>query len=175
MPKFPAYPKIIVNNSSGLGTFLNATAAASATFPSANRAYYLPFIVNSPVTITDISVYIGATNGSPGPSNIDVGIYDFSGTKLVSSGAQDTTAWTINTLRTVGITDTVLGRGRFYAAIAADNTTLALFRNSFGGSSAPISGQLMQATAYPLPATATFAASTAYSPVMTLHTGGATI
>jgi hypothetical protein len=129
---------------------------ASTAWFGANGALYIPFKVEVPVTVTAIGVPVGATASG----NIDVGIYTFDGVQLVSSGS--TAQATAATLQTFNITDTQLGPGVFYFGIAMNNTTGTILRISPNTTRrAQEIGILQQGTAFPLPATATFATSTA--------------
>ena len=127
-------------------------APASSTFPSANAAYFFPFRIWTPITVRKLFAHNGATASG----NIDVGIYDAQGRKLVSAGS--TAQAGTNALQEFDVTDTVIGPGLFYLAVAMDNTTGTLFRSTFGGSvNSKVMGEAQQASAFPLPATATFA------------------
>lgn len=138
----------------------------SAAYISANRAIYIPFSVSSPILV----VKLWSFNGATASGNIDVGIYDTAGTKIISSGS--TVQAGTNTLQEFDIADTMLGPGNFYLAVAMDNTTGTLFRNSGGSTSLQSAvGMAQQATAFPLPATATFAATgSTYVPMVGLTT-----
>lgn len=134
-------------------------AGASAVWPAANRAIYVPFYLVERMTATKMFV----SNGAAVSGNIDLGIYNAAGTRLVSSGstAQSGTA----TAQVVDITDTVLEPGTYYMALAIDNTTATTLRN--GGAAILLKGMAFaqQASAFPLPATATLAAvASAYTP-----------
>src|SRR5574343_386960 len=62
---------------------VQASALASATWSSANRALYSPFRLGCTINVTDMFV----ANGSTASGNLDLGIYDERGTRLVSSGS----------------------------------------------------------------------------------------
>ena len=80
-----------------------------------NDAFYMPIDVMGDMTITKISLYIQTSSG-----NIDVGLYNSSGTKLVSSGS---TSRPGTGVRTITVASTDISAGQHYLAIAADNTT----------------------------------------------------
>ena len=112
------HPWSLESLGAGLMTDMKSiTSAASATYVAANRAHYIPFVVSEPITVVQLFAYNGATASG----NIDMGIYDAKGTKLVSIGS--TAQAGTNALQTFDITDTVLGSGRFYLAVAMDNAT----------------------------------------------------
>ena len=140
----------------------NATAAASsATFPASNRAILYPFDITEDITVTQLWSYNGATASG----NIDVGIYDSAFGRVVSSG---TTAQSgTNSLQVFNITDTPLTAGQYYMAVAMDNTTGTLFRQSFAANHMRAAGCFQMASAFVLPSTITPAAvATAHLPMV---------
>ena len=157
----------------GIGEVPFVTAAASSAVAAANRAYYQPLIIQSPVVVTHISLYVGAAVAG----NVDVGIYSFDGRKIVSSGAVDTSGYTINTINTISVIPNRLGPGRYYCAVSGSSGTFTLFRISSGSTDIHnFIGEFIQASAHPLPAAATFATATVQnSQLMYVHTSGATI
>jgi len=160
----PYSPESLGSNLVGTGTAM--TGAASATYPAANRALYIPVTLAVPTLVVKLASYNGATVSG----NIDVGIYDRVGTRLVSAGSTaqaGASAW-----QEFDITDTLLGPGCFFLAVAMDNTTGTLFR-VLGGQARYLTahGMAQQATAFPLPATATFAAPAVAVVPMIMLTG----
>ncbi len=136
----------------GLGS--NA-AGTSGAWPAANLALFMPFVVTRPVVIENLAV----VNGSTASGNIDMGLYAADGTRLVSVGS--TAQAGTSAAQVFDITDTLLGVGRYYLALALDNATgtvqRAVASNAVIGRFA---GMLEQTSAFPLPATASFAAYT---------------
>lgn len=125
-------------------------AIASATYPSANLAIFYPVRVTRAFTVAQLFVLNGATVSG----NIDVGIYDSAGTRLVSSGS--TAQSGTNAVQAFNIADTLLAAGWYYLAVAMDNITGTLQRNTAGSFVMTASlGIGQQASAFPLPATAT--------------------
>lgn len=129
------------------------SAAASAVWPSANRALFIPVVVPCRVTVFQLGWYNGATASG----NVDAGIYDLAGNRLVSTGSIAQAG--VSALQLVDTTDTVLPPGNYFLALAMDNITGTIF------SSGPGSQHLLracgvqeQATAFALPSTATFSA-----------------
>ncbi len=118
--------------------------------PGANVTHYYPVFAPHQIVVQKIALPISAT-----PGNFDVGLYDASGNRLVSSGS---TAMTTG-LTEVDITDTVIGPGRYYLAVAADTATSWLLRYTMTAAQAPALG-LARESVFPLPATATFSAWT---------------
>lgn len=126
---------------------------ASTAYPASNAAIYIPFTVSELITVRKLFSY----NGAAASGNIDVGIYDAAGTRLASTGS--TAQSGTNTLQVFDITDFVLVPGKYYLAVAMDNTTGTLFAHTAGiaGHHYASGGVMQEASAFPLPATATFA------------------
>lgn len=140
---------------------LAVASLASAAWPSANLALYMPFSVSRPT----LFVKLFCINGATATGNVDMGIYDWAGTRLVSIGstAQSGTAAT----QEFNITDTLIGPGRFYLAIAMDGTSGTLYRLQSTLQANREGGWLQEASAFPLPANATFASNTTnYQPAI---------
>lgn len=140
----------------GFGAATAGTGAsyASAVWPSGSLAIFYPFFCTDPVTIK--TMYLA--NGAAVSGNVDLGIYTAAGTRLVSSGS--TAQAGTNAPQLVDITDTVLPVfTELFMALAIDNTTGTTLRIAPGtvGSGRSI-GLYQMAAAFPLPATATFAA-----------------
>ena len=125
---------------------------ASATWPLTNKAFYVPFVVTESITVKRLWVH----NGTVVSGNIDVGIYEEDGTKLVSSGS--TAQAGISQRQVFDIADTVLAPGRYYFGAAMDNTTGTVWR--FSTLTGSMMGVWEEDSAFPLPASATFAATT---------------
>jgi hypothetical protein len=120
-----------------------------ATWPTANMAIYVPILVPSRVVV----VKLWFASGSTGTGNVDMGLYDASGNAVVSATAA--AKITSANEQIFDVTDTPVGPGRYYVALSASNNT-----DTFTGclAAAPIAaglGLLTEASAYPLPATAT--------------------
>lgn len=139
---------------------------STGAWPTANKAIYLPFSLKYPTLIK----LMFSVNGSSAANTRDLGIYSEDGTRIVSIGS--TAGSGTNNIQTYDITDTLIGPGRFYMAIASSNVTSQFFRAA--GSSLPrlqALGIYEQTTAFPLPATATFASlSSLYIPLIGLST-----
>lgn len=138
---------------------------ALTAWPAANLAIYIPFYVQTPVTVYQIAWDNGATLGG----NVDVGIYNYALTRLVSSGSTAQSGTSVP--QVANITDTLLAPGTYFMAMAADSNT-ATYRNSAGGQTryCRVLGISEQSTAFPLPTTATFAAfaTALYVPLIVL-------
>lgn len=135
--------------------FMASTAVTSAAWPSANEAVYIPITVERFTVVAQI----WWLNGGTASGNVDCGLYTEEGTLLTSSGSTAQTGTSV--LQAVNVTDLTIGPGLYYIALVLDNTT-----GTVGSQSAAtvelnrMNGVLQQATAFPLPATATFAANT---------------
>jgi hypothetical protein len=131
----------------------------SNTWPTANKAIYIPFPVRFPITVVKLFV----ENGTTVSGNIDVGIYDRGGARLVSSGS--TAQSGTSAIQSFDITDTTLNPGLYYLAVAMDNTTAHLLRWGTSSAIPRAMGVMEQTSAFALPSTATFAAlSSSYIP-----------
>jgi hypothetical protein len=134
---------------------------AGQVWPSANLAIYIPFRLAAPYTFNSFSVPLGTASG-----NYDLGVYTEDGTKLISTGSQVA----VSNMNTVSVTSTRLPAGLYYLAMSADNVLIAPFALNSMANAALLRaiGVVQQATAFPLPATATFAA---YAQVMVPYIG----
>lgn len=156
-PLIGASGEIIISPYSelALGTEYAAIATvapASVALGTINLSKFYPFAVPEPMLIRKVWWYNGGTvNG-----NTDVGIFDDSGTRIISSGA--VAQATINVLQEFDITDTYIGRGRFYMGISTSSATATYFSNVVPLQLAKAIGWAQMASAHPLPATVTFAA-----------------
>lgn len=132
------------------GVALGAPVGSNSV--TAGRALILPLNLPEPVVIQKV-FWITGDAGS-GSALIDIGVYDETYNLIVSAGGVALGA-TATTLFDSTITTTRLGRGQYYIAIVVD-TAGTFLTNSLGVSAAMrASGQMMQASAYPLPATLT--------------------
>ena len=157
----------ITLNSSGLeGTGIDLAAWGSSAnqitsggWPSANLAIYVPVAVYQPFIALKMLIQNGTTiNG-----NVDAGIYDDQGDRLVSIGS--TAHAGSSSIQSFDITDTTLEPGIYYLACAFDGNTATINHDIAGILVGGSAGVLQQASALPLPATATFAAiASAYVP-----------
>lgn len=130
-----------------------AVTPASSTWPVANLAVFIPFALRTPYLVKRL----WWANGATANGNVDCGIYSAGGTLLTSTGstAQSGTA----VVQSVALgTPLLLSPGAYYMALASSSTT-ATFIQATNGSiqSEQMCGLAQQASALPLPATATFA------------------
>lgn len=144
----------LINTFGGdLSTSIKVTPAAT-TFPVANDAIFVPFYLHQATLIKRLF----CSNGTVVSGNVDVGIYTEDGALIVSSGSVAHAG--TSDLQFFDVTDIVLGPGRYYMAIAMDNTTGTIFRANLSVSQQRSLGMAKQASAFPLPASATLAVVT---------------
>lgn len=124
-------------------------AFASLAWPAANRACYTPFVLHNPTVARQLFVANGATVSG----NIDVGIYDYGLNLIVSAGS--TAQAGTSTIQLFDIADTALPAGVYYLAVALNNGTGTTLRSAIATNAARIIGIFQQATAFPLPSSAT--------------------
>jgi len=144
------------------------SARANAAWPTANKAIFVPFRLNELMRISNLSVI----NGGTVSGNIDGGIYTEDGVRIASSGSVVQTG--ANSTQNLSIAAFNLPPGNYYLGTAMDNTTGTLGRFAAANvSSLRAIGIKEQASAFPLPSTATFAQITAdYVPTFFLSTSG---
>jgi hypothetical protein len=104
---------------------------------------------------------------SPVSGNVDLGIYDAGGERLVSSGSVPMSA---SAAVIVDIADTKLGRGRYFIAVAISNTSNVIGNTGSTDVHARLLGMRQMDSAFPLPATATFSSvSQAVVPAVSVY------
>lgn len=156
-PDAPVISSTLSLQAVGFGLLQLAVASSGlAAYPTANKAFYVPFTLYRPYLVK----LLWCMNGATASGNVDVGIYSLDGTRIVSSGS--TAQSGTSTIQTFDITDTLIGPGFFYMAIALDGTTGTLGRAAPANAGVTRSlGVLEQTSAFALPSSATFALSTA--------------
>lgn len=95
-----------------------STFAAATAWPANNRAIYFPVVVHEPCTAYQMAIEVTTQAG-----NLDIGIYDELGNRLVHSGS---TAVAAAGVQVVNITDTALTPGVYFLAICIDTTGAAI-------------------------------------------------
>jgi hypothetical protein len=160
-------PSVAITPFSRESSWIYAAGLASAAYSAANRAFYFPFYVTTPVRVLRGFWANGATVGT---DSVDVGVYtsDTNGaplTRLVSGGG--TLSAGASACQFVNLTDTTLGApGLYFLAIAMNGVTDTLQRSVSIPATAARSRAFMQETAYVLPSTATpVVTSVAYVPL----------
>lgn len=148
------WPALLSDYRSGFSTahlLPDMASVSDQVWPSSNLALFFPFRIATPQIAYKLIVGAGIT----ATGNLDAGIYDRNGNRLVSIGA---TAKGSSTEQVLDITDTTLGRGLYYLALAGDNGTSNFVQATASVQKLRLLGVLQMASAYVLPASATFAA-----------------
>ena len=94
---------------------MNATSAGA--WPAANLAVYVPIRVAVRVVVRQLWLASEAT----GTGNVDVGLYNQAGTRLVSAGSTAKIAATNEQI--FNVTDTTTGPGLYFWALSCSNST----------------------------------------------------
>jgi hypothetical protein len=125
---------------------------------TANRAVYMPVLVENPITVTDMGFLVNTQSG-----NVDAGIYSWNGAKIVTTGS---IAMGAAGFQNLALVDTLLTPGWYFIAFAASSATANVATSIATVPVGRICGFQEQALgALPLPATATFATyATALAP-----------
>lgn len=139
-------PPVLIHSWSELalgGSMISAASVgqASAAWPAAGLVIYVPVTLTEPVLVTKVFWAFGVPAG-----NVDAGVFDEAGNVLLSAGTT-AVAGTNNTAQAVDVTDTVIGRGRYYLGMAADTvTTLTIARGALAAGIYQSFGLLEQAS-----------------------------
>lgn len=96
---------------------MGSASMASAAYPAANLALYVPFTLEVPVTVYETWVMTGTLTTSNGT---EIGVYDTSGNRLFTTAT--TVAVASDFVNSSGMTDYVLDRGTYYLAFGCDGT-----------------------------------------------------
>lgn len=153
---------IISGESVGLPTsVLGGATPASAVWPSANLAIFVPFALRVPYLVKTL----WWANGAAVAGNVDCGIYTDGGALLTSAGS--TAQAGTNVIQSVALaTPVLLEPMSGYIALSASSTSAAFFRYATNARQGPLMGFAQQASAVPLPASFTLASySNAYVPL----------
>jgi hypothetical protein len=138
------------------GPFAPQNQSAATAWGTANRALYIPIDIPRRVVIRKLA-YSSSTTGA---GNIDIGLYDASGTLLVSSGS--TAKSTSSDDVAVDVTDTTVGPGLHYIALNNSTTADTFLAMAYSAPMAAGFGVLQEALgSVTLPATATWSLTSA--------------
>lgn len=127
---------------------IQGAPTGAASWPSTSDPVAIPFAISEAITIT----HFGCRNGTTLNGNIDIGVYDRSFNRLVSTGStalSGPSAW-----QWIDITDYGLPRGSYYLAASHDDTTTqnVLFYGAVGVALHALAGVKDSTTnAHPLP------------------------
>lgn len=142
-----------------LFTAIARVTPAAGTLVAANDdAHYMPVLFPNPATLESIS--FAAANGT---GNYDLGFYDSSLAKIASSGSTAMTAAGVKTLSLSGYR--VQSERVYYAALALSSTSGQVYRVNIAAAAQMLEaiGWGHEASALPLPATATPVTTTGYT------------
>jgi hypothetical protein len=124
----------------------------SGTWGVANRAWYHPVILTHPIVVTKL----WWQNGTTIAGNLDCGIYDEQGHRLLSTGSTAQAGTTA--IQSVDVPDTAISAGLVYLALAGDSGTSSIWVMGNNTTASGIAYSVyLQLSAFPLPAIATFA------------------
>lgn len=139
------------------GTANNGSAAQ-------NTAYYIPFHAPRTGGIASITVNCNTVNG-----NVDLGVYNYDGTLIASEGAQ--AAVSGNNVWTPTSPIPIVGGVEYWVAFSTSSASATWCRYTATAFINAQAGVLIQASAHPLPSTATFATSSAstFIPIILLN------
>lgn len=124
------------------------TAPASAAWPAANRAIYVPFSLPFPYLLRKFFW----CNGGTANGNVDCGIYSRAGTKICATGSTAQAGTSVVQSAAPSIGATLLMPDSYYLALALSSGTGTIFQVAPAANEAGIA---FQATAFALPATFT--------------------
>jgi hypothetical protein len=136
----------------GASVLSNALVPASAAWPSADLAIYIPMPIFEPYLIRKAYWMNGGTIGG----NVDMGIFTFTGTKIWSTGATAQVGTTV--IQPVDVTDFLLYPGKYFLGMSVNSGTAMVHRMQVVTASlyaAQWTGILNEASAHPLPAVMT--------------------
>jgi hypothetical protein len=158
MPDFPTIrntDRFVLSPASphSTGVVIGGTGSGNVTggFPTNNLAFYIPVSVHSAIVIAKLFW----KNGGTLAGSVDAGIYDAGGTAIVRAGGVAQAGTSL--FQEVDIADTTLNPGLYYLAISCSTTSAQFVRYGLNTIFAKSLGVCTQASAYPLPAAATFA------------------
>lgn len=138
--------------------YAGAVTPASAAWPAANRAIYVPVNIPFPYLVRKFYWCNGATvNG-----NVDCGIYSRGGTKLASTGSTVQAGTSVVQSAAPSTGSILLMPDSYYLALASSSGTATFLRIT---PSAAEHGVAFQATAFALPATFTLGTSGGILPI----------
>jgi len=185
MPLFPSQtlaglPQNYVSTYDAEGPLLadtlitNGTWTATSTTPNANQGYFYPVIVRTPMTIQYVTILNGAVVAN---SNMDLGLYDEFGNRVLSTGAVSQLSASASTYQKFLLASNVsINAGLYFAAAVFTSTNNRFASNGAMSAARGRAAGMLEAVSIgtTLPATVTYAAKTTTSGVawMAFHTSG---
>lgn len=110
----------------------------NTNWPANNRAVYAPVSIPARFTIARFF----AVNGTNATGNMDIGIYDLGGNRLLSTGTTARSGTSV--VQYIGVTDTSFPAGQYYLALVASSTTGEFFRTLSNAVFLRVSGWLQE-------------------------------
>ena len=142
------------------------SATGNATWPANNRAIYIPLSLEDDFVLNAF----GHVQGVAATGNYDIGVYDFTGTRLASLGSTGVGATGVTKIVTV--TPILLPKGGYFIGYSFSSTTNQVSRMQLGTPLLNAIGVRQEANALPLPNPATFAlAASDYFPYVVFLQG----
>jgi hypothetical protein len=96
---------------------INSANDSSGAWAAANDPFATPFLVTEAALVTSL----GVCNGSAAGDSVDIGVYDRSWNRIVSTGSQ--TPSTASGFDFFDVTDTALAPGMYYCVVARSAIT----------------------------------------------------
>ena len=125
---------------------------ASAAWPTANKAIYVPFTLRAPFLVRRL----WWANGATVSGNVDCGVYSQDQVRLFSTGA--TAQAGASAVQSVALgTAVLLAPGQYFMGLSLSGTATIQMPNPAAIGILILLGVAEQASAHPLPATATMA------------------
>lgn len=125
------------NNLVEIGRFESATVAyGTAGWPANNLAVYMPVHLPAPFTVSRFLV----ANGSNLTGTVDVGLYNFEGTRLLSTG--NTARSGASAVQYIGVTDQRFPAGHYYLGMVTSSTTGTYGRLVISAGAAPFDSRM---------------------------------
>lgn len=135
-----------------VGLFSGAAQLASTTWPTANKAIYVPLRIRYPYLVKQVWWANGAATLA---GTVSVGVYTLGGQQLILGA--NTTASGASTVQAVTVTNYLLLPDVYYLALSCSSASGHFMALTSTVTVLAAVGCAEQVTANPLPATATFA------------------
>lgn len=135
----------------GSALLTQPSAFAGGTWPTANLAILIPFSLPTAGTIQ----HMAWLNGGAVSGNVDAGIYNEDGTKVVTTGSVAQAG--ISLIQIASVSGTALVAGSYFLVLCVDNTTAQMQRTSLGNGFLQSCGVQQASAAVPMGATLTLA------------------
>lgn len=154
----------IVERLGELAGALNIGTPASGAWPAANLALYIPISIPLPTIVTKFFWELGAGVAD----NSDIGLFDWSGRKLVSTGSTAHSGSAGDKQITTLSSSVFLQPGTYWLGISHDTNTTGFQRWNPTATLLEIFGLREESSAFALPSTATLTTATtrAYLPAI---------